>query len=493
MRVTPWKRRDSPHRQDGESPEAVPNSSGTTASAGVLFASRMVVAALGWFGTLFIVRSLSPSDWGQFSFVFNVLALLFIVTNAVGPRVAIRGVIDQQDASTFVGSYVILRTVLGGIAYLIAVAFVYAAGYPSAVHRAMLIAGSIVVISSLSNAYVIVFQVRNRLRPVATSQVAGQAAQLVFTLVLASVGASLVEFVLPAVLCEIVILAWVLLQVSRLIKVRYRVQLSTWGSLLRSSIPIAIGQGLFLLYANVDGVLLSKLQTFQAVGLYGIATKFSNLVAMIPMAMSVAVMGTLVASWPDATDRFWSTLRSSFIALFLVAALICGQFIVFAGPIVRFLYGRTYGQAAGAARIVVVAACVSFFTVVLTTALTSQGRNVVYVLAGALGLVFNVGVNLVVIPRWSFRGAAWVTVATEILVVGVIVPVCLRGHMRVVIPWREMAITLMVGAPTAAVGWGLYQIAPWPVSALVSSLLFLVGVHVVKAPGPRGLRSLWEN
>ena len=54
-------------------------------------ASRLVVAALGWAGTVMIVRNLSASEWGQFSFIFGFLGLLSVITDLGVGRLVIAG------------------------------------------------------------------------------------------------------------------------------------------------------------------------------------------------------------------------------------------------------------------------------------------------------------------------------------------------------------------------------------------------------------------
>lgn len=457
-----------------------------------LLASRLATAVMGWFGTLLIVRALSKTAWGQFSFVFNVLSLLYIVSSAVGPRVAIRGLLDRNDPGHFAGSYVALRSLLGVVAYAVAVAFVLIAGYPTVVLRAMALAGLVVVVSSTSRSYEIVFQVKEQLRQPAIAQALGQLAQLALTVILVLVGTTLVIFTIPAILCEVVILAWTVRAVRPLLRIHYGVILSTWGSLFRSALPIALGQGFFAVYANVDSILLSKLQSFQAVGTYSIAYKFSNIVDMIPLALSAALMGGLVSAWPDAPRAFYAALRRSFGVLLMTGALISIEFGIFAAPIVKLLYGD-YGPAAAPARLVVAGACLAFFTVVLTVALSAQGRNWLYVLAGAGGLVVNVAANVVVIPRWSYNGAAWVTLLTEALVLGVLLPSCLRGCWRDVIPLRELLLTSLCGLVAMGAGIGLYAVSPWPIALSVSALLYVGSLHLLRVPGPQGIRSLMHE
>ncbi len=126
------------------------------------FVTRIVVAVLGWSGTIIVVRNLSPTQWGEFTFVFSFLGLAAIVSNVVNSQVALRGLI-QDNADRFAGSYVLLRAVMGPLAYSIAMAFVVLAGYSTVVVEATAVGGLIVIIATPAVGYDAIFTVHMRM------------------------------------------------------------------------------------------------------------------------------------------------------------------------------------------------------------------------------------------------------------------------------------------------------------------------------------------
>ena len=103
---------------------------GLVGNASALLIGRLVVAAFGWAGTILIVRSLGAEAFGQFAFVFSLLGMMSIVSDLGLGRVAISGVLDpDRDRAEFAGTYVVLRTLLGVVAYALAVGFVVVCRY----------------------------------------------------------------------------------------------------------------------------------------------------------------------------------------------------------------------------------------------------------------------------------------------------------------------------------------------------------------------------
>jgi O-antigen/teichoic acid export membrane protein len=129
----------------------------------------------------------------------------------------------------------------------------------------------------------------------------------------------------------------------------------------------------------------------------------------------------------------------------------------------------------------------------LLAAVREQGRA-----TWAVGLTaaFNVGINLVLIPRWSFLGAAVSTVASEILCVALMLAVFRIRRQSVGLldaAWRPLAAAgalgtaLAIGAPVLPHGTpGLLITAAFAVPAYG---LFLV---VTRALGPRDANLLRE-
>ena len=102
----------------------------------------MVVAALGWGGSLLIVRRLSPDDWGSFSFIFNLLGLLGLVADFQTSRIVVGEVLEAGDDLTrLVGSFVAFRIALGAVMYVLAIAFVVVGGYPHLVIEGVMVGG----------------------------------------------------------------------------------------------------------------------------------------------------------------------------------------------------------------------------------------------------------------------------------------------------------------------------------------------------------------
>ena len=474
-----------------EAPAGSPRLGGLVANAGVMVAARYVVAALGWLGTLLIVRTLPVEAYGRLSFVFSLILLIAVFSDLGIGRLSIKGLLDgDRDPAAFAGTLIVLRAVMGAITYGAAVVFVIVAGYPGDVVRATVVAGVALFIATPSHAVEAVFQAHLRLGSVAVANVAGQLAQLGLTAAIAVGGGSVVRYAVPAVVGEVVIFCWKLVRVRRIQPVRLNIDWATWKQLLAEAAPLAAGTVMATMYFRVDSVMLSKLDTFTSVGIYNVAYKFVDIVHYLPTALMVPVLAVLVQSWPGDMPRFAETFRRAFMMLVLAGVFVVVEFLVFAGPVITLLYGREYAVGAGAARVVIAAECIGAFGKLAFTALLAMGRNRLYPVVTLVGLAVNVGLNLVLIPSASYVGAAAATLITEILVVALLlVPVARIPALRP-LPLGRAGLTLVAGGLSLLTALGVRELAPWPVAAIAAAAVYVAVVHLARIPGPQGWPAL---
>lgn len=460
-------------------------------SAGSLVAARLAVAAMGWGGTILIARKLGTDAFGQFTLVFGLLGMLSIITDLGVGRVALKGMIDAgENGPRYGGTYIVLRACLGLVGYGVVLSFVALSGYPSVVIQATAVAGLVVVLATPSHAYEVAFQATDRLTLLALASVVGQMAQLALTIALVFGGGTLVWLTVPAVAKEALVLLWKAPTAHGLVGFRYLIDGRIWWQLVREAVPLSLGTAMVTLYYRLDFVMLSKLDDFAAVGVYGVAYKFADVAHFVPSALSVAILASLVRAWPDDVDECRAIIRRAMNLLVVAGGLVLTQVVVFAPDALDLLYGADYVGGARAARILILGEGAGYLSSLAFACLVATGRHHGYPFVALAGLVVNVSLNVVLIPRWSFEGAAYATLVTEVLVA-----ILMWRLVASVAPLRPLGLWPAARAVPLAVVSGLVgavvaSVAPWLVGAAVTAGCYLALVHFARLAGPGGLRAM---
>jgi O-antigen/teichoic acid export membrane protein len=475
-------------------PDRTPRQSGTIlGGAGVLVVGRYVVAALGWVGTVIIVRQLTEAEWGRYSFIVSLLGIIGFIADLKLSRIVLRDVIDAdaEQASHVVGSYVGLRLVIGVVSYAIAIAWVVIGGYPQDVVLGTAVIGLNLIILSGAFGIILLFEARLWLRDVAVANALGQVVQFLMTVAVAAIGiASILWFSWATVVNSVVVVLWLMLITHRTTGLRLHVNGSQWWLWMKEAAPLALGAALDTIYFRIDIVMLAAIGTYSAVGFYSVGYKFSDLLGAVPLAVVTPALTYMVAAWPKDVPEFRRTFRHSLIILTVGAlgAAVC--FIVYAKPLVSTLYTERYAAATDAARLLVVGQSLHFFTLLAFTTLVAVSRNRLYPVAMLVGVAVNIALNFALIPQYSYEGSGWATVITEVFVLSVLTFGVLRIPGIRPLPWLAMGKCVVAAAVAFVVGWALLETVPWPIGGLVMGLTYLGLVHVMRPDGPGGLRAL---
>jgi O-antigen/teichoic acid export membrane protein len=86
-----------------------------------------------------------------------------------------------------------------------------------------------------------------------------------------------------------------------------------------------------------------------------------------------------------------------------------------AGPIIDFLYGEPFAEAAAGLAVIIWSVVFMFANILSTKVIVAFDKETSITKITALNLVINLVLNLYLLPRWGFIGACWATVATEAL------------------------------------------------------------------------------
>lgn len=461
------------------------------ANSAWMVGGRLLVAVIQWSTTLLIIRTLSVDEFGQFSLIFGILGMLSIITDMGLGRVAVRMLQEAtSDKPRITGAYIVLRTLLGVLGYVLAVAVVAVGGYGSVTLAAAAVGALSVIFATVSNAYSVIFQVQERMQLPAMSTVVGASAQMLAVLVLIrGADAGLVLFMLPAVLTALIEMMIRIVGAHRIARIRYCIDVPLWWHLLKEAVPISIGNAMTTLYYRVDVIMLSQLSTLAAVATYSVAYKFVDLVNMVPWAASTAALPVLVRHWPDERQAFERVALQICRLLAALGGLIAAGFIVLADDVVPLLYGSEYQSAASAAKVVVGSQCISFAAACGLLILIAAGSHRRFPIIATGGLLVNVAINLVAIPRYSYMGAAWATLVTDLLM-GVVM--WWEVHRVGVFPVRTLWHLWRIGVAfvlTLAVGLGLITVVWWPLVGVLMTIVFAGLLIVTSALGTRSLRS----
>lgn len=169
-------------------------------------------------------------------------------------------------------------------------------------------------------------------------------------------------------------------------------------------IRVFLSSIIIMLLIRVDIVLIKRMLGFREVGIYSIA---AHIVDMLQVASNL-VGGYLFVKLSDTEDDFtkWQLMKKImmlFGAFLTVANL---AFVLLGKLLLRILYGIDFVPAYGVYLWLIPASYGLSFGSFFNNYLNSKGFPPITILIPAISLGLNIGLNLLMIPRWGLIGAA---------------------------------------------------------------------------------------
>jgi O-antigen/teichoic acid export membrane protein len=365
-----------------------------------------------------IARSLGPTAYGAFAAVVALAAVLGPFSGMGTPNLFIRDVRSgKREAVICWGNGLLITVVSGSLLTVLVLVVNYLFHLKTSSFIVLAVCISDLIFMKITELAAFGFAASNRMKDTSIQSV------VVSLLRLVAIGI-LVLAIHPVTLSEWV---WAYLA-SGIMGTAYAVYRGTalWGrpTLQLSSLREDITEGLFFsistsatsIYNDVDKIMLGRLSDFVSTGIYSAAYRLID-VSMTPVRSLVS------AAYPVFFKKGIDGIRATYpyAKSLILKASMYGAAISFGlwicAPVLPLLLGKQYILAVSALRLLAPIPLLRCFHVFLADSLSGAGfQRTRTVIQLAVGLV-NVVANLYILPRYSWRGAAWTSLACDGLLV----------------------------------------------------------------------------
>ncbi len=183
---------------------------------------------------------------------------------------------------------------------------------------------------------------------------------------------------------------------------------------LRPALTIGTSQAMGLLNYNFDSVLLGFLTTARTVGLYNAAYKPVTIALALPLTYFVGLFPALSRTHAESREEFRGLVERSLRLAGLMAAPLAAGGTLLAAPVIALLFGASYAESASVLPILIWSAVFVILRGSYRHALTAAGHQALDLRCAMVSTGLNVGLNLLLIPRYGMMGAASATVIGDL-------------------------------------------------------------------------------
>ncbi|GIU01844.1 flippase [Shewanella algidipiscicola] len=181
--------------------------------------------------------------------------------------------------------------------------------------------------------------------------------------------------------------------------------------LLKQSYWLILSGIAAVIYLKVDQVMLENMVGTEAVGIYAVAARLSEVWYFFADAVVITLFPALLAlKKKQLFDAYQVKLQQISDLLFVCAFIIAIAVSLVAKPAIVILFGQEYLQSAFILQLHIWAGLFIFMRALVSKWLLSEHLLAFSLLSHGLGAVINVIANLMLIPLYGAKGAAIATV-----------------------------------------------------------------------------------
>lgn len=383
-----------------------------------LFSSHLIIKVISFIYLIFLARHLAERGLGQLAFAAAFAEIFNIFSDFGFSTVIVREVSRNKKLSDYY-----LKNVLSlrfGISFFVFLAMIVMAnlsGFSTEVLWAIYLYGLAQIILSLGSTFQSILNAFEKMQY-------GSVISILSTAFISLTGFLFIHLGLGVVAFASIYLIWSIPSTlgfiycgkRESIKLGIGFDFRFWYRLILLAIPVGLGAAFYVIYNKVDLIMLKYMKGDYDVGIYGIAYRMMGYFHFIIWALMGATAPVFSNCFTENRDRLRRLAeRCIRYLMFLGIPLAVGGSLL-AKPLIQFLYRGKFIESSGVFSLLIFSTMIVFFGATFGTILLNSDKkgSRFYAQVAAGGVVLNVLLNAIFIPKWTYYGAAAATLATDL-------------------------------------------------------------------------------
>lgn len=388
---------------------------------GVTGISQFLLALIGFIFMIYLARVLGEAGFGQYNFVLSLTSLFVIFTDLGVNQLLVREIArDKKLSEDYTNNAFLLKIPLSILTFMGIIILTYILNFQGELTSLLYLFGLYNILQTLSLTYLSLFNAWEKMEYIALFQIMEKIIIVSLGFLVLFMGYGLLEIgyvYLFAGIFDLVIA--MKLSFKKLIKPRFNINLKLQKDLVVKGLPFGLNSLFAVFFFKIDTILLAFLVGDVAVGIYNAAYNPLLILSMIVAGMvSTAVYPVMSRQFKDSKHalRSFALISSKYLAIVgFPIALGC---LILAEKFILLFYAGGFMESILPFQILAVFIPIRLISTITGTFLSSINRQGLRTLGVSLSAIFNVAMNLLLIPLLSFVGASIATVLSEILLYG---------------------------------------------------------------------------
>jgi len=378
--------------------------------------AKILATVLALVSIGFITRYLGKDGFGDYATVLAFFSFFGCLADLGLYSIATREISRVgADEKKIMGNVFSLRLTSALVVFLFS-PLVFFLPYSHDLKIGIMIAAASFVFSSAYSVLNGIFQKYLVMDRVAITELIGKVIQLAIIIVAVKMDWGFSAIILSLLIYMVFNFVVILILSRRYIRFKFEIDFVYWKKFIKDSLPMGIAVVITFLYFKTDTIMLSMMKSSSDVGIYNAAYKVIENITFFP-AMIIGLILPLTARYIFTDKEKFKNISDKTFKFFmiLIIPIIVGTLFL-ANGIIGLIGGGGFTESANVLRIIIFSLVFIFFGSFFNNVLISGNLQKKMMLALGICAIFNISLNLFLIPRYSYIGASITSVFTEMLV-----------------------------------------------------------------------------
>ena len=380
--------------------------------------SQVIVNLCAFFWTIAIARYLGVNDYGILSFAISFTVLLGMGTDIGMSTFATREISkDRSKTHKFINNVLPFKIILSIALFIVTALILILLGYNKLTIEVALIISIETIFICMIKFIGGVFQAYENQKINSIGEMIAAILLLIFTFIVIMFDWGLIGVALSYALAYLIFLLHMIFNMNKSFGIpKFEWDFKFWKETAIKSIPFGLSIFFYTVYFSIDIVMIQMMAGDYATGLYNSAYKIVSVFAAFYVIYQYVIFPLMSKLYAENTDLLKLSFEQAFKYSLLILLPISIGVYFYSRYIINLIYSSQYALASPAMQILIWTVVFLFINGVATSLLNSIGKEVSVTKIYLVAAIFNIVLNYLTIPVWSYIGASVTTVLSEILI-----------------------------------------------------------------------------
>ena len=384
-----------------------------------MFVEKIIRFLIAFLVGVYVVRYLGPEGFGDLSFAISFVGLFATIAALGLDSIVVRELVnDHSRRDELLGSVFYLRIIgaLIAIVLTITTAFILKESYFNIILIAIIVTSTLFQSINVVEYY---FQSIVQSKFNVYVQSSSLILASIIKVILVLINAPLIYFATVYVIEFIFLSAgyYMVYKINNLKITNWRFKLDTAIVLLKDSWPLILSGVVISIYMKIDQVMIKNILNSEELGYYAIAVKLSEAWYFVPVAICASLFPAIINAKHISEKLYLSRLQKLYDILAWLAIGIAIPVTFMTDFIITILFGTKFLPAAPVLTIYIWAGIATFLGVASSQYLIIENLTKLAFYRTLMGMILNVILNLLLIPKYGIAGSALATLISYSLAV----------------------------------------------------------------------------